>query len=109
MAEIGYALRVRQWLRAGETTVLNRATTHDVWVSHGPLGSPPDTVIEGPLVSVVATIGIRKEQRVDTASLEQLCELDPVVQVSFCCGLVLGVLWLFVSEWLDSIGYRWYV
>jgi hypothetical protein len=53
-------------------------------VGDGPLRGTANAVVQLALIGVVATVCVGQEEGVDTASLEELGELYPVLQLALC-------------------------
>jgi hypothetical protein len=56
------------------------------------LSRPANALVQLPLVGVVSSKGISQEQRVDSAPLEKLRQLNPVLQAALGGGFILRVL-----------------
>jgi hypothetical protein len=66
--------------------------TYNRRISYGPLSRPANALVQLPLVGVVSSKGISQEQRVDSAPLEKLRQLNPVLQAALGGGFILRVL-----------------
>ena len=53
-------------------------------ICHGPLRSSPYAIVKASFVCIIAAIGVCQEQSIDAPSIQELSEIYPVLQRSFC-------------------------
>jgi hypothetical protein len=85
------------------------AKTYNRRISHGPLRRPANALVQLPLVCVVSSKGISQEQGVDSAPLEELRQLNPVLEAALRGGFIVWVLCTIqVSQAEEAISSRSY-
>jgi hypothetical protein len=67
-------------------------TTYNSRIRDGPLRSSPNAFVQLPFVGVISAVRVGQEEGVDAASLEELCQFDPVFQRALGGGFIFGIL-----------------
>ena len=56
------------------------------------MSSASDTIVLAAFIRAVRSVGVGEKECIDPTTLQDLCKIDPVLEVSLRAGAVLGVL-----------------
>ena len=65
---------------------------YDTGIGHRPLRDAANALVQAILIGVIPTISVSEEERINAASLQELCKIYPVVELPLLRGFVARVL-----------------